>query len=77
MEWISVKDRLPSEHQRIDTFGVDGARLVDCEFYDGCFWDLEQSFDTDDCGYGCSFYTHLLEGVTHWMPLPEPPKESE
>ena len=61
-EWISVKDRLPKEH-----------RLVLCRWTRGI-----------GASYGFARYNHdndvwyvSNEGmpeVTHWMPLPQPPK---
>jgi hypothetical protein len=61
-EWISVKDRLPDEY-----------RLVLCRWTRGI-----------GASYGFARYNHdngvwyvSNEGmpeVTHWMPLPQPPK---
>jgi hypothetical protein len=61
MEWISVKDRLPENRQE-----VLGAYVLE---------ELEQSVLLFARGefrtkYGSEFYGV----VTHWMPLPEPPK---
>ena len=69
-EWISVKDRLPE---------TDGEYLIRKVHY----W-------TDTDGYskmGVSVYVQSHENpwkevgnlcmVTHWMPLPEPPKEED
>lgn len=62
--WISVKDRLPEK---------DGVYLA---FYDGytvsSVWyerGREHSEWTDDYEEYCDL------DVTHWMPLPEPPKK--
>lgn len=66
-EWISVDERLPSEDERRDEYGELVPFLV-CEkytkypyraFYDGTIW-----------GDGLM----KIKGITHWMPLPEPPK---
>lgn len=59
MEWISVNDRLP-EYER-PVLGYDSEiEMVDIVNYiSGKFFDLD-GIQTD---------------VTHWMPLPEPPKE--
>ena len=65
--WISVEERLPSEKERRDKYGELVPFLV-CEkdteypyraFYDGTIW-------------GDGFMK--IKGITHWMPLPEPPK---
>lgn len=60
MQWISVKDRLPERQQRV-IIGNAVSKTV-CEAI-----------------YSCNtFRLGLLDQtlyVTHWMPLPEPPKE--
>lgn len=66
MEWISVKDRLPS---------IDENVLV----YDNCFKDVSIGYISDFLNYRKTWITDCGESVsdtvTHWMPLPEPPKE--
>ena len=59
MEWISVKERLPDFTGNV--LAVDTKRRVRLMIYD----------DDDK-----DFMTHngLVIEVTHWMPLPEPPK---
>lgn len=58
-EWISVKDRLPGEKQRV---------IVRCSTIGTTVgWILWGEWMTD-LGRGCS-------NVTHWMPLPEAPTE--
>ncbi len=60
MQWISVKDRLPE----IDTYVI---------------WVTESGFmfikeiDKDD-GAWWKEKTAYSGNITHWMPLPEPPK---
>ena len=78
-EWISVKDRLPDETGRYlavkkriapDDFGGDRTDIVIVRFF------------VDD---GFRMPVHIPdwinkkinEEVTHWMPLPKPPKEVE
>jgi hypothetical protein len=59
MEWIDVNERLPEKH---------GWYLVFDEYFD----EIEVSY------YDLEFSTGNIEGytkVTHWMPLPEPPKK--
>lgn len=73
-EWISVEDRSPEEHKVVDAWNGD-ERLTNVEYYDNSFFSAEQQWDVDDCGFGRFSNTFLEEGVTHWMPLPEPPKE--
>ena len=66
-DWISVKDNLPEEEERV--LGFDGNCQMGCfvcvyTFRDGDF------IDDEGFSYACS-------EVTHWMPLPAPPKEKE
>ena len=58
--WISVKDRLPEDYQR-----------VLCLFESGT---MEVSFRASVKGF-CYEGFKQTGKVTHWMPLPEPPKE--
>jgi hypothetical protein len=62
MEWISVKERLPKESgdYLITDTGTCFVSYFDVE---------EQKWEF----FGVEFWKH--EEVTHWMPLPEPPKE--
>ena len=63
-EWISVKDRLPE---------VDEYVLMHSY---SCKTDI--GFLTEDGVFGCDVGYYLEIGdVTHWMPLPEQPKEDE
>ena len=60
-QWISVKDRLPEENETV--LAYDGDFVEPSVFYgDHGFYELDK-YEADP-----------LCGVTHWMPLPEPPK---
>lgn len=61
MEWISVKERLPDE---VDTYLVYGRYGIEFALYYG-----------DGEWLTCEDLTNITRFVTHWMPLPEPPKE--
>jgi hypothetical protein len=62
-EWISVKDRVPPIGKAVLTYFPE-AKYCTCfnaAWYDGeDFW-----FDMDGSP---------VRGITHWMPLPEPPE---
>ena len=60
--WVSVKDRLPEDYQR-----------VLCLFKSGT---MEVSFRASVKGF-CYEGFKQTGKVTHWMPLPERPKEDE
>ena len=62
-EWISVKDRLPELHTKVLCCGVKGGRFI----AETSEWGEGHIYWTKRDGKGCS-------EVTHWMPLPEPPK---
>lgn len=58
-EWISVEERMPKELQTVIIYNGD----VDVAYYGyGYFETIDQ------------YETYIIDGVTHWMPLPEPPK---
>jgi Protein of unknown function (DUF551) len=63
-EWISVKDRLPEESQ--DALAFDDCGVIHMAIYspEGLVY-----------RWHCDTYGLYPHEVTHWMPLPEPPKE--
>ena len=77
-EWISVKDKNPPYKNPFLAMilcgfyykGIDDDRIKDIAC---CIWNGEK-FE-EYCH--CTVYEHDREyiEVTHWMPIPEPPKE--
>jgi hypothetical protein len=67
-KWISVEDRLPDKNDDVlCSRGNHIGALMDVYTYVGDYkW-------CDTYGYRISTED---EGITHWMPLPEPPKEN-
>lgn len=68
MEWIKVTDRLPENEDWVLVVShIRGEPLVEMGCYVNCVeyqgWEAIDSFLDRPCN------------VTHWMPLPEPPKE--
>lgn len=61
-EWISVKDRLPSAGESVICYRADDGWQVICDYMD------------DDFFYICDDELTIYHAITHWMPLPEPPK---
>lgn len=64
-KWISVKERLPIDHLKkyLVAFRDAGGAIVDMARY----------FPSD--GWTCDNWDVPQNLITHWMPLPEPPKE--
>lgn len=70
-QWVSVEDRLPEDGEKVLVFGKCRCSKVKpytntAYYYDASnkpYWDM-----------GCYKQDEV---ITHWMPLPEPPKESE
>ena len=63
-KWISVKDRLPELHTKVLCCGIKGGRFI----AELTTWGYERHLIWDKKnGRGCP-------EVTHWMPLPQPPK---
>ena len=82
--WISVADRLPTyaevKDERVLVLDESGDIFVigydECIEGESKFGSWVKDFDPISLGATDSHWVPL-EGVTHWMPLPEPPKEDE
>lgn len=59
--WIPVKDRLPEKRKWVLCFCQ--ANIIDVLRYENAEWHHDPT------------HVYMFEFVTHWMPLPEPPKE--
>ena len=64
-KWISVKDQMPKDEQKVLFFVRDRENM-----YAGQFFSERQRFEENLDGWWFD-----EENITHWMPLPEPPKE--
>ena len=67
-KWISVKERLPEHLTSVIVHRKDGGIFM---------WEYFNTSQTDDCWIDDSMNVYSFYDVTHWMPLPEPPKEDE
>ena len=67
-QWISVKDRLPEIDQPCLCYKKINGH---CRYQLGTY--LGASF-SEDCAAFKSMSHYGCIGVTHWMPLPQPPK---
>lgn len=73
MEWISVEDRLPKKWDGgvLVHFENGSIETVHIEDY---FKDITNGFDSSGNQLYTKWYKHSNPKVTHWMPLPDPPK---
>ena len=62
-EWISIKERLP-ENARMVLVYVEWKRIFDAWYANGIWYEFSEASQMLD-----------FDGVTHWMSLPEPPKD--
>ena len=70
--WISVSDRLPSEGDYRECHETWDGAVIWTNGYDiglGCYHNFTRNW--------ADIYDGYIDDVTHWMPLPEPPKEDE
>lgn len=70
--WISVKERLPEEGIEVLIFGkvlndISKVLGVRARFRGDQEW--KYTWESED------IHVYKQDDVTHWMPLPEPPKE--
>ena len=68
--WIPVTERLPEYGVRV--LATD---MYEGDDYTGIWTREEYKDDADGCWYDDHGWWHAIDDVTHWMPLPEPPKE--
>jgi len=68
-EWISVENRLPEKNDYyavvLNSPKIEGAGVAEA-FWAGDRWDW---------GVSIRYENHMKLSVTHWQPLPAPPKE--
>ncbi|MBI1469225.1 DUF551 domain-containing protein [Escherichia coli] len=64
--WISCSERMPDDGQHVIIL-CDSAFVLYAQYRDGEFFDVVRN--------GEEFFETQSRNVTHWMPLPEPPKE--
>lgn len=72
--WISVKDRLPEEGEEVLVFGQ---YLNDIPKVLGVKSRYKGDQDWKYTWEGSDEWVYREDDVTHWMPLPEPPKEEK
>ncbi len=72
MKWISVNDRLPDNNSRVVFYGPTTGRRIGL-FGNRC---LAYGYDVIDTWFWKNGSTqYQRKSITHWIPLPDPPKE--
>lgn len=66
MKWISVKDKLPGELEFVLAYGNE----INMKIQVVSLW--KSDYPNKVIGYQLN--GNSMNDVTHWMPLPEPPK---
>lgn len=66
-QWLNVSEKMPTDHLKryLISFKDAGGGIVDMARY------------IHGLGWECNNWEVPQELITHWMPLPEPPKEAE
>jgi hypothetical protein len=68
MEWIKCIDRLPAPYDLVLVYGEDGVFRA--------YRDIHNEYPSWVCSpLGSYAGDGMVFGITHWMPLPKPPKE--
>ena len=66
MSWINVKERLPEDHEEVLVY-IPGESCIDIA--------VHRTLLKGYAYWSCSDDAYDNDEVTHWMPVPEPPKE--
>lgn len=67
--WVSINDKMPEKDEEVLLRFESGNMAVG-------WWDSFSECIVDwYCYAGDDFYEYCFDTPTHWMPLPEPPKE--
>jgi len=66
-KWIPVSERLPEPYRSVELFRPEEGAGED-QVLIGYYRKLQKGFYSDEL-------EEIIDGVTHWMPLPEPPEK--
>ena len=66
-QWVSVKDRLPEEQKEVLIYLPEYDSVEMAALFEIPSLNLKEWAQNEDA--------YMLNEVSHWMPLPEPPKE--
>ena len=71
--WISVKDKLPCDDKEMVVkyeVGLETRTKLVCVLLENGFADMTYMYKLPLCGW----HWNIRDTITHWFPLPEPPK---
>ena len=71
-EWIPVKDKLPPHNHDVLVYRPDMAMKILVDNYYGYYGEDDAEWHEGWAKYGKDIHNNPL--ITHWMPLPQPPK---
>ena len=79
IEWISVEDRFPEPYDWVlvcnSPKGTNEPRSINIWRWSGEEWDSINQGHADSPTFSDIIHTLFYDEITHWMPLPNPPKE--
>jgi hypothetical protein len=80
MDWIDIKDRLPPEYFFVLVYAQMSGTGEPCPIsiarYEGKEWDIiGDDLQSNACACGDLFWGIESHEITHWMPLPELPRD--
>lgn len=87
-KWIRVADRLPEDDNRKYLTASSSVTKPTTTLYDIC-WFAKDLYEVDRFDfpneknkpgfykYDSEYGNYIISDITHWMPLPEPPKDGE
>lgn len=71
-EWISVEDKLPPHNHDVLVYRPDMAMKILVDNYYGYYGEDDAEWHEGWAKYGKDIHNNPL--ITHWMPMPAPPK---
>ena len=73
-KWIPVSERLPEELKEVEVWVDAGVKWRFGYFQDGTWYNDDTGEILGYAQKSVDGFIEKIEGVTHWQPLPEPPR---